>query len=78
MKVMEVPLGPKICLPESVFKYMGISDNEKVTLIVRKTGLMIIKKTSNLTDMLVGLVETKDKDEEYDKSEYTEYLLDRV
>ncbi|ODS38875.1 MAG: hypothetical protein A7316_06815 [Candidatus Altiarchaeales archaeon WOR_SM1_86-2] len=76
MKVMEVSLGPKTTLPRSVFKDMGISKREKVILIVRKTGLIAMKKTSNLTDMLVGLVETKNK--EYDKSEYSEYLLDRV
>lgn len=76
MKVMEVPLGPKTHLPTSIFKDMGIKDHEKVILIVRKTGLIVMKKTSNLTDMLVGLVETKNK--EYDKSEYSEYLLERV
>jgi len=76
MKVMEVPLGPNTSLPTQVFEDMGITDTENVTLIVRKTGLMVIKKTSNLTDMLVGLVDAKNK--EYDKSEYSEYLLDRV
>lgn len=74
-KVRKISLGPETKIPTKIFREMGITKKEKFTLITGKKGFILLRDSLTLTDMLTGLVKTKNK--EWDKSEYLEYLASR-
>lgn len=57
-----------------LLRELGI-ESSQVLIIKRDKGLVILDKSSSLTDLLAGLVKAPDK--EWKEEEYLEYLMRR-
>jgi len=60
---------------EDIIRKLGLND---VFVVKRNIGIIIMKKSFTLTDMLSNLIPVSEKSEkEWKESEYAEYLLSR-
>ncbi len=75
MEMDEVYIESEKILSKKIFREMGVGNKKKVYVLKGKSGVVIMKKPTTLTKMLIGLVKGKSK--EWKESEYSEYLLYR-
>lgn len=72
---MEMILEPGGVIPHEILADIGANEKEPLNIIKSKLGIIIMKQSTTLTDLLSNLVKTDNSD--WDEMEYSQYLLER-
>lgn len=62
-------------IPKAVLDKSGLGGEKAVRVIYGKMGIIIMRTSTTLTDMLSGLIDITTPD--WDENEYAQYLLER-
>lgn len=76
MQIEKITLGPGGRIPHRFLDELDIKGKEPLTVVHSTMGIIFIRHSKTLTDLLSHLVETKNT--KWDESEYSEYLLGRT